>query len=206
MELSLPWEEDSWAATQQFLRISRSPKAHYRVHKSPPLVPILSQINPPHTTPSYLSTINFTFIIHLYLGFPSDLFPSGFPTKILYAFLFLFIRATCPTHLIDLILFTWTRVEVMTLLIMQFSSVSRHFISTYSVHTHWICLLSTWKMYFCKGQLCSADWNTCTAFTASWRSTAQLVLTTMTSKEAFGCLFYDVRNSECTCSNGWYDG
>jgi hypothetical protein len=25
---------------------------------------------------------------HLHLGLPSDLFPSGFPTKILYAFLF----------------------------------------------------------------------------------------------------------------------
>jgi hypothetical protein len=38
--------------------------------------------------------------IHLHLGLPSGLFPSGFPTNNLYTFLFPPIRATCPAHLI----------------------------------------------------------------------------------------------------------
>jgi hypothetical protein len=37
---------------------------------------------------------------HLRLGLPSGLFSSGFPTNILFAFLYLPFCATCPAHLI----------------------------------------------------------------------------------------------------------
>jgi hypothetical protein len=60
------------------------------------------QSSPYH--PSYLSKINFS-IIFIHLGLPSHRLPSGFPTNILYAFLFVPMHATCFFHLIlDLII------------------------------------------------------------------------------------------------------
>jgi len=73
---------------------------HYRVHISPPLVLILSQMNPVHT--SHLLSLRPIVILstHLRLGVSSDLFPSDLRTKILYAFLISPMRSTCPAHLI----------------------------------------------------------------------------------------------------------
>jgi hypothetical protein len=68
------------------VKILWKPKVNYCVHKSPPLVRILSQINPVHTTLSYLLKIHFN-IIHPFLGLPSGLFHSGFTTNILCVFI-----------------------------------------------------------------------------------------------------------------------
>jgi hypothetical protein len=108
-----------------------NPKVHYHIHKSPPLVPILSQINPVHTTPSYLSKIYFKII-------PGCLFPSGFCTNNLYAYIFATIHATCPAHLIllDNSAYTWQTGQVMKLLNMLCSPTSCHFISLQSKYTN----------------------------------------------------------------------
>ena len=77
-------------------------KIHYRIYKNPPIVPVLSQINPVHVL--HPTAWGFILILssHLRLGLPSGIFPLGFPTKALRAPFFFPIRATCSAQIIVL--------------------------------------------------------------------------------------------------------
>jgi len=87
MEHSRSSEANSHSARQETALRLWNPKVHYRVHKTPPLVPILNQVHPVHTFPPSFPKSHRILSSHLPLGLQSDLFLSDFQTKILYAFL-----------------------------------------------------------------------------------------------------------------------
>jgi hypothetical protein len=99
MELSRFWETVIRSATQQLCNISWKPKVHYRVHESPSVVPILSQMNPVHSTPSCLSEIHLIFIprVSFFLAFLQNPSMNYYSPHACYI--------PCPSHLWLLIIF-----------------------------------------------------------------------------------------------------
>jgi hypothetical protein len=82
-----------------------------------PMVPIRSQINPVHTTPSYIRSI-LILPSRLRLRLPSGLLPSGFPIKIPNTLSFSPTCTTCPVSLIPTCVnrnITWKMIQTQTL-------------------------------------------------------------------------------------------
>jgi hypothetical protein len=57
-----PWNGIVLEKAMEIFRLLRNTKVHYCVNKSPPLVPILSQMNSGHTLPSYFPKIHSNII------------------------------------------------------------------------------------------------------------------------------------------------
>jgi hypothetical protein len=95
LELRSSSKASNCAATQELPSILLNLKVHYRVQKSSSL----SQIDPVHITPSYLSKIHFNVIHHLCLGLPSVSFLLAFlPISYMYSFSSLSYNMPCPSH------------------------------------------------------------------------------------------------------------
>jgi hypothetical protein len=131
MELNPSWEATSCSATQEFPNILLNQKVYYHIHKSHAWAKSI-QSTPPH--PISLRSI-LILSSHRRLRLPTGLFPPGFPIRTLCAFLFSphACYMPCPSHpnWLDHSNYIWQRVQVMKLLITQFSPTSYYFICHY---------------------------------------------------------------------------
>jgi hypothetical protein len=98
MEQSPSWDASDTLSYSKNSTLLWNPKVHYRVHKSPPTVPILSQIIPIRIRQPYFFN---TFLLSTPRS-PEWSLPFRLPNQNLYSFLNYPMRATCLVNLIPL--------------------------------------------------------------------------------------------------------
>ena len=81
MEQITYWEANRFSASQKISHFLWNPKVHYHIHKCPPPVTILSQIDPVRAPTSHFLKIHLNIISHLRLVFQMVFFPQVSPPK-----------------------------------------------------------------------------------------------------------------------------
>jgi hypothetical protein len=138
MELSPSWEATCCPTIQEFLNILWSTQVHYHVHKSPSLVRHEPDQCSPYHPMLYIRSISISSL-HPSLGLPNGVFFLAFPPNS-------YIHSSspqdcyipCPSHppWLD---YSWWWIQIMKLLIMQFSPTSYHFIPLWSKSSSALC-------------------------------------------------------------------
>jgi hypothetical protein len=91
-EQSHSWEANQFAASQEIPRILWKPKVHYRIHKCPPTVSILIQLNAVHIPTSHFLKIHLNIIL------PSTPRSLQSPLSLRFHHQFLHINNYCKSY------------------------------------------------------------------------------------------------------------
>jgi hypothetical protein len=117
MEQSPSWEANSHSASQEIPLLLWSPKIHYRVHNSQPLVSIMSQMNPVHNFLPHFPKIHSNIIIASISRSSEWPLPFGVSNQNLVRISPM--RATCPARVILLDLISLIIFDVVLILWMK---------------------------------------------------------------------------------------